>query len=401
MNKQDYYKRFLQENKFPRQLKSYTWKQHDSSVYVYRQGRRLIDFSANDYLGLTKHPMLNERSQAFIKQWGAGLSSSRLVRGNHEVYDQIEKQLAQALGKETTLLFPSGYQANISVLEALFDAHVLTEKPLVFCDRYCHTSLQGGIRHAARFYRFRHNNLAHLAQLLEKTATQSCPKFILIESLYSMDGDIVDLASYIALAKQYQALLYVDDAHAVGARGELGWGEASSHSKDIDIIMGTFSKALGSFGAYIGCSWLLREYLLHKCRGIIYSTALPPAILGAISAAIEIIPQLTEERQRLHAYARYVRKFFVDHGLNYGTSNSYIVPWIIGDAKKTRDMSHYLESHGILAAAIQPPTVPIQQSRIRFCLSAAHQQQDIDYLCEVLKTISTAGSRVTQTLVSK
>src|SRR3990167_2361227 len=387
MTKHDkYYQQFLREFPYPRQLKSYTWgEREDFSAHVYRQGRRLIDFSSNDYLGLTKHPLLRERSQAYIKQWGTGLSSSRLVIGNHDAYDQIESQLAWVLGKESVLIFSSGYQTNLTVLEALFDSKVLAVKPIVFCDRYCHASLQMSARYLARFYRFRHNDLSHLHQLLERTDLQSSPKFILIESLYSMDGDTVDLAQYITLAERYQAFLYVDDAHAVGTRGLTGWGDTAVHAKDIDMIMGTFSKALSSLGGYVGCSVVLRDYLLHKCRGLIYSTALPPAVLGAISAAIEMVPQLTVERERLQQNTKHLRTFFAEHGLNYGKSNSHILPWIIGDAGKARRVSHFLEEHGILAAAIQPPTVPLGQSRIRFCLSAAHQETDIAYLCEVLK----------------
>jgi 8-amino-7-oxononanoate synthase len=195
-----------------------------------------------------------------------------------------------------------------------------------------------------------------------------------------MDGDTAPLTEIISLAKKYNAMLYVDDAHAVGMYGENGFGKTVRHAENIDVIMGTFSKGMGSFGGYIACSELLRDYLVNKCRGLIYSTGLSPAVLGAISAALEVVPELVNERKALQTKASTLRKFLQDSNCDTGTSDSHIVPWIIGDADKTLHISQLLEQQGILATTIRPPSVAIGQSRIRFCLSSAHSDADIEKL---------------------
>jgi len=372
---EDYYKHFLSNKKYPRQLTHYDFK-------------KLINFSSSDYLGLSKHPLLIARSQDYAQQFGVGASASRLVSGNLSVFHLLEEKIAAALGKPTALIMSTGYQANTSVLEALLDPKILKNEPLVFCDKLCHSSLITSTRRITPIHRFRHNDLSHLALLLEKYARDTRPKFIIIESIYSMDGDQVDFEKVIFLAKTYHAFLYVDDAHAIGVYGNLGLGQAVEHAADIDMIMGTFSKALGSAGAYIACSSVLRDYLLNQCKGFMYSTAPSPAVLGAMDAAWELIPSLEEERRRIKNYAERLRDFFKKYHLDYGTSTTHIVPWIIGDAEKTLQISELLLAHGILATAIRPPSVPPGKSRIRFCLSAAHSEKDfmrllhaIDHIC--------------------
>jgi 8-amino-7-oxononanoate synthase len=237
----------------------------------------------------------------------------------------------------------------------------------------------------SQLQRFRHNDLSHLALLLEKHTKDNRPKFIIIESIYSMDGDQVDLEKVILLAKKYRAFLYVDDAHAVGVYGKSGFGKAAEYAKDIDMIMGTFSKALGSSGAYIACSNILRDYLINKCRGLIYSTAISPAIIGAMDAAWEITPTLCDARVRIKNYASRLRNFFKEHQLDYGTSDTHIVPWIIGDAEKTLQISRLLQRQGILGATIRPPSVPVGKSRIRFCLTARHTEEDFMRLLQAIR----------------
>lgn len=385
---QKYYEDFLEQHAYPRDLKEYQSLSASSSVHVVKDGQRLINFSANDYLGLSHHPLVMQRSQEFVKRWGAGAASSRLVTGNYSAYTVVENKLAAALGKEAVLILSSGYQANCSVLEALFDSKVLGCKPLVFSDRFCHVSMLATTRYVAHLQRFKHNDLTHLQQLLEKYRNDPRPKFILVESLYSMDGDRADLKNLILLAKKYQAFLYVDDAHAVGVYGRAGFGLAAEHAAEIDLIMGTFSKAGGSLGAYVACSAVLRRYLVNQCKGLIYSTGLPPAVLGAMDAAIELFPQITLLRHQLHERADQLRQFFVQQQLNCGNSQSHIVPWIVGDAQKTLYLSELLQEQGILGSAIRPPTVPVGQSRIRFCLSAAHSEADLAQLMQAISVVA-------------
>jgi 8-amino-7-oxononanoate synthase len=390
MSHEKIYAQFLQENAYPRTLRNVEFTEYaDTSVYLHVNQKRLINFSSNDYLGLSRHPLLIARSQEYAARWGVGSTSSRMVAGNLKIFTEIEAQLASALGKPAALILGSGYQTNIVILEALLDKTILGATPLVFCDRYTHVSMLSMTQHLCRLQRFRHNDLAHLRLLLEKYADNTQPKFILVESLYSMDGDCSQLDELVVLAKQHQAFLYVDDAHAVGAYGEHGFGRAVRHADDIDIVMGTFSKGLGSFGGYIGCSQLLRDYLVNKCRGLIYATGLSPTVLGAISAAIELLPQLDKERQRLHANAKIVREFFASIHLDCGNSDSHIIPWIIGDADETLEVSRLLEAKGILASTIRPPSVPVGKSRIRFCLSAAHRDEDIEQLMAAVNVIKS------------
>ncbi len=375
MHHEQPYQQFLTQNPYPRELKNI-----DSQ-------KNLIDFSSSDYLGLAKHPLLIARSQEYASKYGVGATASRLVTGNFSFYAELEHKLAKALGKPAALILGSGYQANVSILEALFDADVLGQEPIVFCDRLCHVSMLTMTRHLTRLQRFQHNNLIHLQELLEKHVNDERKKFILVESIYSMEGDETDFEKLISLAKQYRAFLYVDDAHAVGVYGPSGFGKAAEYADDIDIIMGTFSKALGSFGAYIGCSEVMRHYFINKCRGIIYSTGLSPSVLGAIAAAVDLLPQLDYERAQLQVRAKKLREFFRQEKLDFGKATTHIVPWIIGDAEETLRMSKRLLERGIVGVTIRPPSVPAGKSRIRFCLSAKHSDEDIERLMESIFSI--------------
>lgn len=378
------YQKFLNNNAYPRTLTAYELLNDYSTVYVSSNGKKLINFSSSDYLGLARHPFLIQRSQQFAEQYGVGSTASRLVTGNLSLYNALEKQLAVAIGKPAALILATGFQANTSVLSALFDPAVLEQEPLIFADKLAHVSLLLGAQSSGRLQRFQHNDLTHLEMLLIKHAHCSQPKWIIVESVYSMEGDCANLAELIVLAKKYGAMLYVDDAHAVGV---YGWGKTVPYAADIDIVMGTFSKALGSFGGYIACSETIKAYLVNRCKGLIYSTGLPPTVLGAMSAALELLPQLENEQKKVLAHAKKIRDFFRKEGLAYGQSETHIVPWIIGDAEKTCYISQQLANEGILATTIRPPSVPIGKSRIRFCLSAAHSEQDLDFLISSIEKI--------------
>lgn len=387
MQHEQSYRDFLERNPYPRELKNIEIISGiPSSIIIKKNGKNLLNFSGNDYLGLAHHPLLIARAKEYTEKYGTGSSSSRLVAGNFHLYEQLETQLAKALGKECALILGTGFQTNSSILSALCDQRILGEIPLVFCDRLCHASMLG-LAEGTRLQRFQHNNYNHLARLLEKYAQATQPKFILAESIYSMEGDQSDLAALTALAKTHNAFLYIDDAHAVGAYGTKGWGLAPEWAAEIDVIMGTFSKGLGSFGGYIGCSKTIREYLINSCKGLIYSTGLPPGILGAISAAIELVPSLGDERHRLANYQKILQSFLKEQDLEYGLSNTHIIPWIIGDAKKSLYISDLLEKEGILATTIRPPSVAVGKSRIRFCLSAAHTDEHLEKLMLTIKKI--------------
>ena len=344
-------------------------------------GRELVNFSSNDYLGLSRHPMVVERAREWAARWGAGSGASRLVTGHMAALDAVEDKIAAAKGVETALILASGWQCNVSVLSALLDRALWGSEPLVFADRLNHASLHMGCAVAgARQSRFRHNDLGHLKDLLARTAREPGPRFIVTESVFSMDGDVPDVDQLAAIAEEWNALLYLDEAHATGVLGSNGFG--LSVGAHVDLSMGTFSKAMGSFGAYVACSRSVRDWLINKASGLIYATALPPATLGAIDAAIDLVPSLGPTRTRLQAMAAHVRERFHEIGLDTGASCTQIVPVILGDEERTLKVAARLEEQGLLGIAIRPPTVPNGTSRIRFALSAAHSDSDIERLIE-------------------
>lgn len=345
------------------------------------QGREMINFSANDYLGLARHPEVIERSREWAARWGAGSGASRLVTGHLAALSAIEEKIAAAKGVEAALVLASGWQCNASVLPALLDRALWGGEPLVFADRLNHASLHLGCQVAgAKQNRFRHNDMSHLEELLARSGRETGPRFIVTESVFSMDGDAPDVDQLSALAEEWNAFLYLDEAHATGVLGANGFG--LSVGAHVDLAMGTFSKAMGSFGAYVACSRALKEYLINKASGLIYATALPPAILGAMDAAIDLVPTMAAARARLAAMGNHVRACFHDAGLDTGASSTQIVPVILGDEERTLKVAAALEEQGLLGIAIRPPTVPNGTSRIRFALSAAHSDGDIERLID-------------------
>jgi 8-amino-7-oxononanoate synthase len=253
-----------------------------TAVLVEQDGHNLINFSSNDYLGLSKHPHIIEGARAFISRYGAGSGSSRLISGNLDCYKEIEDRLAQLKGAGSSLVMSSGFQTNLTLLQAL-----LKKDNLLFCDRLVHNSLlQGGLLSNARIIRFQHNDLEDLERRLfasrspDWTNAANSNNWIVSESVFSMDGDQADINGLIKLARNHNCRLLIDEAHATGLFGATGMGLATE-LHNLDVSVGTFSKALGSFGGFVCCSEYTREYLINFCSGLIYSTGLPPSVLGA------------------------------------------------------------------------------------------------------------------------
>jgi 8-amino-7-oxononanoate synthase len=342
-------------------------------------GRELIDFSSNDYLGLARHPELITRAQDWAARWGTGAGASRLVRGTFEAHAAVEAKLAALKGEEAALLFASGWQANAAVIPALAAAG---EGPaLFFADRLVHASLHHGCQAAGvRQIRFRHNDLEHLEQLLAEREAEPGRRFILTESVFSMDGDRADIGRLADIAERWGAFLYLDDAHATGVLGPKGMGLSGEAPGRIDLVMGTFSKGMGSFGAYVAGSRALIDYLVNACSGFIYTTAPPPPVLGAIDAALDLVPGLDAERARLHGLADRLRAGLAEAGIDAMASATQIVPGVVGEEADALEAARRLEAEGLLAVAIRPPTVPKGTSRIRFALSAAHSADDVERL---------------------
>lgn len=363
------------------------------AMTVERDGRRLVNFSSNDYLGLARHPALIARAQAWAAEWGVGATASRLVCGTFDLHAEVEARLAAFKGSEAALILNSGFQANEAVLSALLLPDLAGSAPLVFVDRLAHASMHEGLKAAGvRQIRFRHNDMQHLADLLRKHEGEPGPRVIVTESVFSMDGDRADLPTLCDLAERHGCFLYVDEAHATGVLGPQGRGltaEAGVAGR-IDLVMGTFGKALGGFGAYVACSARLRDWLVNRCAGFIYSTALPPPVLGAIDAALELVPQMEAERARLAGHGAWVRAALAARGLDTCGSTTQIVPAVLGEERAALAAARALEEAGHLVVAIRPPTVPAGGSRLRIALSAAHGEAEVAALIDALTTAVTA-----------
>lgn len=339
-----------------------------SGVEIAWNGKPLLNFASNDYLGLKNHPLLKSRACRYIELYGVGAGSSRLVSGTHIYHDQLETRLAETFGFESALIMNTGYQANVSLLSVLADRDTL-----ILLDRHSHHSLVQGARLSrAKIHRFA--DFDHLEKLLKLPGK----KIVVTESLFSMEGDITDLPRLIRLKNEYGAFLYVDDAHAVGVLGENGAG--LTHGLDIDLVLGTFSKAFGSFGAYVLCSNRLKEQFVQACGGLIYTTALPPPVIGAIEAALDLIPTMESERSHLQNISRYLRLKLLEKGYRTGRSASHIIPIIVGSEESAVNLERRLLELGCYCPAIRPPTVENGESRVRISLTSGHTIEHIEQL---------------------
>ncbi len=346
-------------------------------------GRNLLNLSSNDYLGLgDDKPML----AAYVKEFSTTdhamtSSSSRLLTGNHPLYDKLEQALATLYGREAALVFNSGYHANIGMLPALSGRH-----DLVLSDRLNHASIIDGMKIAeAPYQRYRHRDYDHLEELLAGAADRYRQIFIVTESIFSMDGDLADLSRLVALKEKYGALLIVDEAHGVGIFGEHGLGlcETTGMVQKIDIITGTFGKALASTGAYAVMNSLLKEYLVNTMRSVIFTTALPPVILGWSLRTLARQSAMQRDREALLLLAARLRLDLAERGLEV-PGDSHIVPVITGSNSLAVALAAKLREEGFLCMPVRPPTVPEKSARIRISLRSTLQWDDIARIPELI-----------------
>lgn len=352
---------------------------------ILRDGRLLINFASNDYLGLSLHPALIEASRTYTERYGAGVAASRLVTGEHPAFMALEARIAEAKRQPAALVMASGYQTNLTAIAALADRQVAGRPVTILADRLAHHSLlQGALLSGARLIRFLHNDYNHLESLLKARCAKGDYCLVVTESVFGMDGDLADLGQIGALAQRHDALLYVDEAHATGVFGARGFGLCEDFAEQTDAAMGTFGKALGGFGSYLACGKDVRQFLIQRCGGLVYSTGLPPSVLGAMDAALTLVPQMAWEREHLLGQAQRLRESLAAQGWNCGASASQIIPVLIGAEADALKLSAELERRGALVPAIRPPTVPQGSSRLRISLSAAHAAEDIDALIAAL-----------------
>ena len=347
----------------------------------------LHDFSSNDYLALSLHPDLIATSRKYLEMAGAGAGAARLMSGDLTLYHELEKKIAELKGQEAALLFGSGYLANCGIIPAL-----VGRQDVLFCDRLNHASIYDGCRLSrARLIRFQHNDLNHLEDLL-KSKRGKGEALIVVESIYSMDGDRSPLKELIFLKEKYGCLLMVDEAHATGLFGANGGGviEEEGLSTQVDIAMGTFGKALGSYGAYVAASGCMVDYLVNRARSFIYSTALPPAVVGASLAAIKIIQEQPELRQKLFAKVNLFKSILTQGGLD-GLGSSQIVPVLIGESSTALYLAEKLRRKNIFATAVRPPTVPEGTARLRFSITLHHKNDVLKKTAVTLLEILEKG----------
>lgn len=352
--------------------------------WICRDGERLLNLSSNDYLGLAADRQLRDSFMAGLdeEEFLFSSSSSRLLTGNFSVYTELEKLMAETFGTESTLVFSSGYHMNTGILPAVTDAHTL-----ILADKLVHASIIDGIRlSAARCIRYRHQDYRQLETLLSRNHADYERIIIVTESVFSMDGDVAPLPLLVEMKKRYpHVMLYVDEAHGIGVRGKHGLGVAEEQGciQDIDFLCGTFGKAMASVGAYVACCKVLREFLVNRMRTLIFTTALPPVNVAWTKFVFGHLDGLQEKREHLAAISARLRDAVRAKGYDC-PSESHIVPLTVGESGKAVLKTCEFQRKGFYVLPVRPPTVPEGTSRLRFSLTAAVTDEDMDRLLEIL-----------------
>lgn len=350
-------------------------------------GKRYLNFSSNDYLGMAAHPELIEAFKTAANDVGVGSGASHLVNGHHRYHHQLEDALAEFTGRDRALLFSTGYMANMGTINAL-----VGRGDLVLQDRLNHASLlDGGLLSGAKFQRFQHGDCGHLKRQLD--ASNADRKLVVVDGIFSMDGDCAPLVDLSHTCQNKSAWLMVDDAHGLGVMGNSGAGVTEHFGlsqAQAPILMATLGKAVGTFGAFVAGSNTLIESLIQFARPYIYTTAMPPAVAAASIKSLQLIQRESWRRENLHQLIDYFVSCADGQGIELMPSRSAIQPVVIGDDQKTLSVARKLQERGFLVGAIRPPTVPAGSARLRITLSADHKKEDIDQLIETLSNVLLA-----------
>lgn len=384
MNTVDYIQKSLQTAQLTGNYRSLPAVEQQGK-WVLENGRKMLNVSSNDYLGIAADEALKNEffSRIDAKSVRLSASSSRLLSGNFVEHEKLEHLLAQMFGTESALVFNSGYHANIGILPAVSD-----KDTVILADKFVHASLIDGIRlSSAVSVRYRHNDYRQLESLVEKYSARASRIIIVTESIFSMDGDSSDLPRLVSLKRKYEnVLLYVDEAHAVGVRGEKGLGcaEACGCVQEIDFLVGTFGKALASMGAYIVCKNHIREFLVNNMRPLIFSTALPPLLCEWTSFVLTKLPGFAAKRQHLSALSSRLKTAVLAAGYPC-VSDSHIIPVVIGDSRQAVAKSTEWQQRGFYVLPVRPPSVPEGTARIRLSLSADINDDEAHELINLLR----------------
>jgi 8-amino-7-oxononanoate synthase len=357
----------------------------DSEVVV--NGKRLIMIGSNNYLGLTNHPRVKEAAIKAIEKFGSGCAGSRFLNGNLEIHEELEIKLARFFRKESALIFATGYQTNLGTISAL-----LGRNDVGIIDKYDHASIIDGCRLSfGQVKKFRHNDMKDLERVLEGAKGKG--KLIIVDGIFSMEGDIADLPSIVKLAKAYGARVLVDDAHAVGVLGEGGRGTAEHFALEdqVDLIMGTYSKSLAAIGGFVAGSKEVINFIKHVGRSMIFSASLPPSLVASVSTAIDIIEEVPQLRTQLWKNTHKMLQGYRALGFDTGTSETPIVPIIIGDNMKVYSMCKLLSENGVFVNAVVSPAVPPGRELLRTSYMATHTEEQLD---KVLDAFEKTGKQL-------
>ena len=357
----------------------------DSEVVV--NGKRVIMVGSNNYLGLTNHPRVKEAAIKAIEQYGTGCAGSRILNGNLDAHEELERKLAKFLRKEAALVFATGYQTNLGAISAL-----VGRNDVAIIDMYDHASIMDGCRLSfGEVKKYKHNDMEALERTLEGTKEKD--KLIIVDGVFSMEGDIADLPAIVKLARAYGAKIMVDDAHAVGVLGDGGRGTAEHFGleKEIDLIMGTHSKSLAAIGGFIAGPSDVISWIKHLARSMMFSASLPPSLVASVSTALDIIEEQPELRTRLWRNTNKMLKGYKALGYDTGTSKTPIIPVVIKDTMKTYEMCRLLFENGVFVNAVISPAVPQGRELLRTSYMATHTEEQLD---KVLAAFEKVGRQV-------
>jgi len=344
-------------------------------------GARVLNLSSNDYLNLIHHPLLQRAATEALSSYGTGSGASRLVSGTLPIHEELEAALATLKGYPAALTFGSGFLANAGAITA-----TAGRNDHVFADRLAHASIiDATLQSRAKLHRFHHNDVDHLATLLEK-ARPDARKLVVTESVFSMDGDFAPLRELVAVCEEHDAILAVDEAHATGLFGANGAGRISEEKlqESVPLSIGTMSKALGGYGGFVASSNLMRQWLINRARPLIYSTALPPSVVATAHAALQVLSNEPGRGRTVLRLAAALRHRLQEEGLDTLHSRSQIIPILVGDNERTLRISEKLREKGILAIPIRPPTVPAGTARLRLSVTFAHTEEDLREAAETI-----------------
>ncbi len=343
--------------------------------------KRVVNLSSNNYLGLANHPKVKAAAIAAVEKYGAGTGSVRTIVGNQDILEDLEVILAEFKKEEAVTCFQSGLNCNIGAIQA-----IVNKGDLIVSDELNHASIIDGVR-LARADRavFKHSDMEDLERVLKEKRSNYNTVLIITDGVFSMDGDLAKLPEIVKLAKKYDCLTYVDDAHGSGVLGESGRGTVDHFGLhgEVDFIIGTLSKAIGVIGGYVASKKNVKEWLLHRARPILFSTALPPAAIGATIASVKLLMESTEYTDKLWANADYFKKGLKELGFNTGHSETPITPVMVGEEAKTMQFSKALLENGVFVSGIVFPTVAKGKGRLRCMISASHTREDLDFAIEV------------------